>query len=210
MSENNVEQAGSKREKISKANSTVFMAVALASVVVMFSLISIKFLWTRMGYNSRVIAAKSESRDQLQENNKNIDTLIKDFETLETSPVTNSKTILHALPPVYDYPALATYMESLALQSGVDLPGSVGQDISAGAASKAVKSEPVEIPLSIEVGGQYDAIVKFIQNTEFSIRPIHIQSVEYSGTNERIKAVINATTYYQPTRDLGVGQKEVK
>lgn len=210
MGDKSIEQSGSKREKISKANSTVFIAVAIASVVVMFSLISIKFLWTRMGYNSRVITAKSESRDRLQENNKNIDTLIEEFDSLEASPVTNSKTILHALPPVYDYPALATYMESLALQSGVELPGSVGQDLSAGAVKSSINSSPVEIPLSIEVGGPYDSIVKFIQNTEFSIRPIHIKNVEYSGTSERIKAVITATTYYQPTRDLGVGQKEVR
>lgn len=210
MNEQKIEQVGSKREKISKANSTVFISVAIASIVVMFSLMSIKFLWTSMGYNSRVISAKSESRDRLQENNRNIDTLTEEFKSLETSPVTNSKSILHALPPVYDYPALASYMESLALQSGVDLPGSVGQDISAGAVSKSFNSTPVEIPLSIEVSGSFDSIVKFVQNTEFSIRPIHINNIEYSGVNNRIKAVISATTYYQPARDLGVGKKEVR
>lgn len=204
------EKPVSKREKISKANSTVFVAVALAAVIAMFCIISIKFLWTRRGYNARVISAKSQARDQLETNNKNLDTLLEQFEALDKSATTNSKTILHALPPVYDYPALATYMESLAQQSGVTLPGSVGQDISAGAVSSSIVSSPLEIPLNIEVNGSYDSVVQFIKNTEFSIRPIHITWIEYTGTNDQIKAVITANTYYQPARDLGVGKKEIQ
>ncbi len=200
----------SKREKISKASSTVFAAVAIASIVVMFCLISMKFLWTKQGYNSRVITAKTEARDQIEENNRNLDKLIKDFDSIESSATVNSKTILHALPPVYDYPALATYFESLAQQSGVSLPGSVGQDISASAISSSTVSNPVEVPLTIEVDGTYDNVVLFMLNTERSIRPIHITNVEYTGTNEKVKATISATTYYQPSRELGVGKKEVK
>lgn len=200
----------SKRDKISQASSTVFITVAIAAVIVMFCLISMKFLWTRMGYNSRVISAKSEAKNQLNENNKNLDTLKGEFEDLNTSATTNSKVILHALPPVYDYPALASYMESLAQQSGVSMPGSVGQDISASAVKSSIVSSPVEIPLAIEVNGTYDAVVQFIKNSELSIRPIHINDVEYSGTSNQIKAVITATTYYQPVRDLGVGKKEVQ
>jgi Tfp pilus assembly protein PilO len=204
------EKPVSKREKISKANSTVFIAVALAAAIVMFCVISIKFLWTRSGYNARVISAKSQAKDQLEDNNRNLDALLEEFTALDSSATTNSKTILHALPPVYDYPALATYMESLAQQSGVALPGSVGPDISASAVSSSIVSSPVEIPLTIEVNGSYESIVQFIKNTEFSIRPIHITAVEYTGTNDQIKAMITATTYYQPARDLGVGKKEVQ
>ena len=72
----------SKREKISKASSTVFASVAIASTVVMFCLISMKFLWTKQGYNARVITAKIEARDQIEENNRNLDKLIKDFSSI--------------------------------------------------------------------------------------------------------------------------------
>lgn len=203
-------KAGTKREKISKANSTVFVAVAVASVVVMFCLISFKFLWERMGYNSRVIAAKTEARDALGQNATNLDKLIEEFPQLDSSPTTNAKIILHALPPAYDYPALATYFESLARQSGVTFPGSVGQDISASAVNDSNVSQVLEIPLSLEVNGSYDAVVTFIKNTELSIRPIHIINVEYSGTNDQLKAIITAKTYYQPARNLNVGKKEVR
>ncbi|MCA9308859.1 type 4a pilus biogenesis protein PilO [Candidatus Saccharibacteria bacterium] len=199
-----------KREKISRANSTVFIAVAVAAVVVMASLIAAKFLWAQLSYNSRVISAKVEARNQIKKNNSSVDSLSKEFVDLEASASTNSKVILHALPPSYDYPGLATYIESLAQTSGVTFPGSVGQDISESAIRTSVVSEPQEIPLSIEVNGTYDSIVQFIKNTELSIRPIHITSVEYSGTSDKLKALITATTYYQPTRDLGVGKMEVQ
>lgn len=199
-----------KREKISKANSTVFVAVAVASVIVMFSVISMKFLWSQLSYNSRVISAKTEARDQVQTNLQNFDQLSSEYTALDSNAATNSKTILHALPPVYDYAGIATYMESLAQLSGVTLPGSVGEDISASAEKTAIVSEPVEVPMTFEVNGPYDNIVQFIRNTEYSIRPIHITSVEYSGTSDRLKAVVSATTYYQPARDLGVGKREVK
>lgn len=201
---------GTKRDKITKANSTVFVAVAIASVVVMFSLMSFKFLWTKMGYNSRVISAKTEARDKLKENSANLDSLITEFPELNNSPTTNAKTILHALPPSYDYTALASYIEALARQSGVSFPGSVGQDASASAVKDSNISSPLEIPLSIEVNGSYDAVATFIKNTELSIRPIHITNIEYSGSNEQLKAVITAKTYYQPARNLDVGRREVQ
>lgn len=205
-----VDKKETKREKISRANSTVFIAVAVASVVVMASLIAAKFLWTQLSYNSRVISAKVEARDQIDENNDNVDQLAKEFIDLESSASTNSKVILHALPPSYDYPGLATYIESLAQTSGVSFPGSVGQDISESAIQTSVVSEPQEVPLSIEVNGSYDSIVQFIKNTELSIRPIHIIDVEYSGTSDKLKALITAKTYYQPARDLGVDKMEVQ
>lgn len=201
---------GTKRDKIIKANSTVFIAVAVASVVVMFSLMSFKFLWERMGYNSRVIAAKTEARDELTKNSSNAEKLVKEFPDLDSSSTTNSKTILHALPSTYDYAALATYIEALARQSGVTSPGSVGQDISASAIKTSNTSSPVEIPLSLVVNGSYEAIITFIKNTELSIRPIHITNIEYSGTSDQLKATITAKTYYQPARNLDVDKKEVQ
>ena len=207
---NSTAKPGSKREKIDKANSTVFIAVAIAAVVVMFSATSFKFLWSKMAYNSRVISAKAKARDDIKSNSTNLDTLSGQFSALDSSATTNSKMILHALPPIYDYPGLATFVESLAQQSGVSFPGSVGQDISASAVNTATVSSPQEIPLNIEVNGSYDSIVQFIKNTEYSIRPILITNVEYTGTSNQLKAVITATTYYQPARDLGVGKKEVQ
>lgn len=203
-------QTVSRREKIVKANSTVFVATAIAAVIVMFSLMSIRFLWQQKQYNDRVVTAKTQARDDLKQNLENIDKLAEQFPALEESSSTNSSTILHALPPTYDYPALATAIESLAQTSGVTLSGGLGEDQSSTAQTSSSVSQPQEIPLDINVKGDYASVVKFITNLERSIRPISASAVTYTGGNTGLTAHISATTYYQPARNLDVLKEQIK
>jgi Tfp pilus assembly protein PilO len=202
MSQNSAQL--SKREQVAKAGSIVLVVVAISSVIVTFSIVSMRFLWQQKGYNSRVISAKTEARDQLSTNLENIDKLSKQFGELNTSETTSAKTILHALPPTYDYAALASSIDSLASLSGVTSNTNIGEDTSSTAPNSATTSQPVEIPLSLEVKGSYESIKAYIENLERSIRPIHVQSMTYSGTNTELKVVIDAKTFYQPARSLDV------
>ncbi len=198
------------RERILKANSTVFISVAIGSVLVAFSVVSIRFLWERKSYNERVIAAKTTARDGLQSNLDNLNSLKGQFAELDKSSSTNSKIILHALPPNYDYAALASSMESLAQRANVNFSGSVGADDSANSIPNSNTSAPVEIPISLRVKGGYDRITSYIQLLETSIRPISIKNVTYSGTNTDLEASIQAVTYYQPTRNLDVSRSKIQ
>lgn len=203
-------QTVSRRQKITRASSVVFIAVAIAAVIVMFSVISIRFLWERKSYNDRVINAKTAARDQINQNLDNLNKLSDQFSALETSASTNTKTILHALPPTYDYPALATTVESLAQLSGVEFTGTVGEDSSSSAILQAPVSQPVPIPLTLEVTGSYPNIVSFVNNLERSIRPMHVDVMSLSGTNSSLKVTIEGRTYYQPARSLDVSKSEVQ
>lgn len=198
------------RERILKANSTVFISVAIASVLVAFSAVSIRFLWERKSYNERVIAAKTTARDSLQSNLDNLNNLKGQFAELEKSSTTNSKVILHALPPNYDYAALASSIESLSQIGNVRFSGSLGSDESASAVLNSITSSPVEIPILISVNGSYDSITAYIRLLETSIRPISIKSVTYSGTNSDLQASIQAITYYQPARNLDVSRSKIQ
>lgn len=198
------------RERILKANSTVFISVAIASVLVVFSAVSLRFLWERKSYNERVITAKTAARDSLQSNLDNLNNLKGQFTELDKSSSTNSKIILHALPPNYDYAALASSLESLSQRANVSFSGSVGADNSANAVANSITSTPIEIPLSINVTGDYDKITSYIQLLETSIRPISIKSVSYSGTNSDLEASIQAVTYYQPARNLDVSRSKIQ
>ena len=197
-------QTNSRREQVKKAGSTVFIAVAIAAVIVMFSFMSIKFLWERKTYNDRVITAKTKARDDIRNNLTNLDKLAEQFPSLDASASTNSKVILHALPPVYDYAALASSIDSLAVISGVSSDTSVGEDLSASSLSTASTSSPVEIPISLEVKGNYASVRKYIENLERSIRPINVTNVAYTGTNASLTLTLQAVTYYQPSRSLDV------
>ncbi len=194
----------SKREQMTNAGSTVFIVIAVSAAIVMFSAMSMRFLWQQKNYNSRVIGAKTEARDQLFSNIENVDKLSQQFVELNTSETTNAKTILHALPPRYDYAALASSIDALASLSGVRSDTNIGEDTSESAIDFATTSSPVEIPLSLDVSGSYDAIRVYIENLEKSIRPIEVLSVTFSGTNGELKALIEARTYYQPARSLDV------
>ncbi len=198
------DQQLSKREQVVKAGLTVLIVVAVSSVIVMFSVMSMRFLWQQKSYNSRVIKTKTEARDQLTTNLKNIDKLSQQFGELNSSETTNSKTILHALPPVYDYAALASSIDSLASLSGVSSDTNIGEDTSSSALNFATTSQPVEIPLNLNIKGSYDAIRTYIDNLERSIRPIQIQALTYTGTNSDLQILIEAKTYYQPARALDV------
>lgn len=195
-------QTTTRREKILKAGSTMFIVVAIASVIVAFSVVSVRFLWAKKSYNDRVIDAKTTARDQAQKNLENLGKLSEQFPALNSSSSTNSTAILHALPPTYDYAALASSIESLAQRSGVSFTGAIGQDDSANAVATASTSAPIEVPLSLQVSGSYDSVTSFVKNLELSTRPITVKSITFTGTNAALKATIEATTYYQPTRSL--------
>ena len=85
------DQQLSKREQVVKAGSTVLIVVAVSSVIVMFSVMSMRFLWQQKSYNSRVIKTKTEARDQLTTNLKNIDKLSQQFGELNSSETTIQK-----------------------------------------------------------------------------------------------------------------------
>lgn len=203
-------QTISRREQIKKAGGVVFVVAAFAAVVVVFCVISMKFLWEKKSYNDRVIGAKTKARDDIENNLSSLAKLSEQFPQLENSASTNSKTILHALPPTYDYAALASSIDFLATTSGVTSNTSIGDDISASAVNSSPVSKPVELPLSLQVSGSYDSIRQYITNLEKSIRPIHITSVTYSGSNTKLEATITGVTYYQPARSLDVEKKAVQ
>ena len=199
-----------KREKISQANSTVFIAVAIAAVVTMFSLMSLRFLWMKTAYNDRVISAKQTARSAIESNLQSLDSLNSQFPELKDRASNNSKTILHALPPSYDYAALVTSMEYLAKTSGVRLVGGVGQDLSASVIKEQSTSQPQEIPLNISVEGSYEGIVRYIEALERNIRPIIVTNISLNGNNTSLQATLQAKTYYQPARTLDVANEEVQ
>jgi Tfp pilus assembly protein PilO len=210
MKQNSKATMNSKRDKISQANSTVFVAVAIAAVVVMFSLISLRFLWIQKAYNDRVIGAKTSARAAINSNLQSLDSLSNQYPEIRDRSSNNAKTILHALPPTYDYAALVTSMEYLAQTSGVRLVGGVGQDQSASAIREQNISQPQEIPLTLSVEGRYESIVRYMNALERSIRPVIVTSIDISGSNSNLQATLQAKTYYQPARTLDVAKEEIQ
>lgn len=198
-----------KRQAIDKAKSTVFVAMVIASILVSFSIVTINFLWGLRGYNTRVTAEKESVRDTLEENISNAEALRQSFSTFESGDVT-SKEVLDALPSKYDFAAIITSLDSLAKRSGMLLTGFTGDDQSAEAMQSSTRPEAIAIPFTIEVEGDYEGLQEFMNNLELSIRPMQVESVEISGSDENITANISISTFYQPQASLDVETKVVE
>lgn len=209
---------GGKRDLIAKAGSSIFLAVAISTVVAAFCIVAINFMWDQAKYNSRVQSAKEAARDILEQNITNAVTLEASYKALNKADniisgqgsKTNSAVILDALPRKYDFPALRTSIDKLADLSGVKLTSFTGNDEETVAIAKMAQPVPQEIPFSMTIDGSYKQIVKFLKNLGNTIRPMKIVQLRLSGTDSAMSAAMDVKTYYQPTVDLVIGTRNIE
>lgn len=198
-----------KRDLITKAKSSQFLVVIVASVIVSASLIGIKILWGQRTFQQRIISAKTDARDQLEDNLKAIEELKKEFNKLESSKI-NSNIVLDALPSKYDFPALATSIEKVAQSSGVTLDSFVGDDRTASAVDSASEPTPEEIVFGISVSGSYSDVAKFVQSLHKSIRPFKIEEMSLESAAGKIQLNVKVVTYYAPTKNMEITKEKIK
>jgi len=201
--------AMTKRQLIKKSNSTIVVAIAITAVIVAFSLVTLNFLWGLSQHNSRVISKKAEASKILEENTESIEKLQQNFNVFEAGDV-KSAAVLDALPSKYDFPALATSMESLVQRSGLTLDAFTGDDNEENALQSETQPAPVEIEFTLQVSGSYEDVKKLIDNMEKTIRPMKIVSIEMKGVDAEMKVSIKTITYYQPATSLEVETSTVE
>lgn len=201
----------SKREKIQQANSTILIAVAIASVLISMSLVMGNFLWKQKQYNDRVYKEKKIARNILRQNVSNANTLQQKFQDIESpTSLANSQTILDALPGDYDNPALRSSLEALAVKNSLKITSLTASDQEGKVQEHSLSPTPQQIPFTLTVKGKYDQIRALTLDLEHTIRPMHVQSIVLSGTDQDMQADIDVVTYFQPTKDVGITTKEVK
>ncbi len=198
-----------KRDLIKKTSTKIFIAVAVAAVVVSFSLVALNFLWSLSGHYQRVVSQKDEASRVLSQNIENIELLQNSFIVLEAGEV-DAGTVLDALPSRYDFPALATTIESLVARNDVVLESFSGDDIEVDAIQFETEPMPIEIPFSLSVKGSYSSIREFISEIHLTIRPIRIINIELEGYYDAMEATMRAITYYQPRTSLEVETRTIE
>lgn len=171
-------QFSTKRLLISKANSTMVIAVGIAAFLTAFSLVASRSLLIRRSYQSRVIAAQEKARDQLKENIDAVDTLEASYQGFISRKPNliggdptgngeqdgdNAKIVLDALPSKYDFPALATSVEKILSDRQYSILSIGGTDDeanqSAGGTSEPVDGEAAP-PLTAVVGPSVGNVVE--------------------------------------------------
>lgn len=217
-----------KRALISKANSTMVIATAIAAFIVVFTAVASKALVGQAMYQNRVISAKKKALVTLQADIKAVDSLKQSYKAFVETPRNvlggnpagtgdqdgdNAKIVLDALPSRYDFPALATSLEKLVTSQGLVIQGITGTDDEVQQAANQTSTTPksTAVPFQIRVSGAYDSVKNLLDIFERSIRPIQVQKVEISGDKGGLTtATIDAQTFFQPEKSLQIRTEVVK
>lgn len=218
-----------KRQQIAGTRKEVLMWVAIASAVVVICLVVGMNIFQRIQYQMKVNAEISKTAKTMESNVKAIDGLIKNVNDLRANRLLTApglkaddstvfQVVIDALPTENDSVSLSSSLQNKILnRSGVTIEQiSVdGESSSSSNDDDEVTTSNVEFPVAqpinfrISIVGTYESIKQTLADIERTIRPIIINSLEISGTDDRLTATIQATTYYSSNVNFQVGEKEV-
>ncbi len=221
-------QVSTKRLAISKSNAQMVGAVAAASFITVFCLIASKAVFSQNNYQGRVISAKEKAHKQLQANLKAYDSLSTSYRIFDTknpnvlggstsgagdNDGSNSKLVLDALPPTYNFPALAASLEKILSDRGLKVSSITGTDdqVAQQSNTSSPTPQPVEIPFTFTVNNaSYSQVSQLTDALQHSIRPIQIDTINLSGGINDMTATFTAHTWYQPAKSLKITTKVIK
>lgn len=216
-----------KRVQINKANTTMVIAIALAAFALTFTLVAGKALLNKRAYQSRVIAGKEKAVKQLEANIKASNSLSDSYKVFVSSNENviagnpkgtgdrdgdNAKIILDALPSQYDFPALTSSLEKILTNNGFKIKSITGSDdeIAQQKAPESSAPQVVPIPFQISVETNLAGAKSLLTILERSIRPMKVQQVSMTGSNNTLQLVIDGETYYQPAKTVNIETEDVK
>lgn len=215
-----------KRLQINKANATMVAVVSAAAFISVFSLIGAKTLLSQRSYQARVISEKKKALKQLKANNIAATQLISSYQVFVGTPDNviggtatgtgdkdgdNAKIILDALPSKYDFPALATSIEKILLSKNHKINAISGTDDELAQSGDAdAVPVAVEMPFEINVSANFASAQELVDILQRSIRPIKIDKLSFSGSDNTLIVNITARTYYQPSKSVQITTKVVK
>ena len=218
-----------KRQQIAGTRKEVLMWVAIASAVVVICLVIGMNIFQRIQYQMKVNTEISKTAKTMEANVEAIDGLIKNVNDLRANRLLTApglkaddstvfQVVIDALPTENDSVSLSSSLQNKILnRSGVTIEQiSVdGESSSSSNDDDEITTSNVEFPVAqpinfrISIVGTYESIKQTLADIERTIRPIIINSLEISGTDDRLTATIQATTYYSSNVNFQVGEKEV-
>jgi hypothetical protein len=219
------------RVKLDKAQTSMVITVAAATIITIFCLMASKTLLSQAAYQHRVISARSASVKQVKANITNANTLATHYNDVfeGTSPANiiggrntksdqaqppdgdNGTIVLHALPTTYDFPALLTSISKIFSAHAITNQTITGTDQSPDFKNAPVPNpSPVEIDVAVNGTGSYDSTQQVIKDFERSIRPFDITKLTLNGNQSSMTLAFDLATYYQQAKTTALTSKEIK
>lgn len=221
-----------KRQQISKANSTMFMWVAIASALIGFAGVVSYFMVQKLWYNQTDIG-KQEKSIQIIKNNENAASELKrNVRVTNASEILTklriseddepAQVVLDALPANPNSAALGASLQSdkLLNRSGVTIESmnvtpiqGVEDETSDPAAESASGAAFPKIVFNFTISvpnGQADTLKAVLKGIERSIRAINVTESRIESQGQRISMTITGEAYYEPAADLSLKDEVVK
>ena len=223
-----ISNLSTKRIAINKANTQMVVIAGVASFVTIFCLFASKAVWSQYSYQARVTKAESIANNQLKKNISTYANLANSYQAFVSQPTNviggsssgsgnndgnNATIILDSLPSSYDFPALASSLEKILTGNNYTVTNITGTDnqIAQQSNSSSPNPQPVSMPFSFTVSNAtYASVQQLMVTLEESIRPIQVDSLTLSGASKNMTLTVNAHTYYQPGKNLGIKTEVVK
>jgi hypothetical protein len=220
-----------KRQQIASANRTMFIWVAMASVIVGASSVAIVFLAQKAWFNERVLAEKTTTASVLDKNLKTIDDLKDQVRLMNTNAALRSsmapgetqpiQVVLDALPSDANSSALGASLQEkflndpkltlegirLDLVSGVETSGeSSVQD-----ASATTGDNQINFGFTVSVASSdVSALKELLQRLERSVRAIDVTTLTVEGQGGRVAMTVEASAFYEPAKTVELKDKTIK
>lgn len=216
-----------KRQQIASSNKAMFIWVACASVLVAFSLVISIFLVKQILFTETVLMEKGKTVQTLKTNIETADDLDKAIKKLRanknltaarsSASDNNLDVVIDALPYAEDSVALGASLQKTLL-TDISLEALAPQDANSTTTSGTIDLTSIEgagdalpIGFTFKVTGTSDQLEKLFERFNRSIRPMRIVSLQLeSAGSGKLTASVEAVTFYQPKKDIKLGEKVVK
>ena len=221
-------EVSAKHLAINKSNAQMVGVVAIASFITIFCLVAANSLWSQKNYQSRVVAAKQKAVTQLKANVEAETSLVNSYKAFVSTSTNviggspsgtgnndgnNAEVIIDALPSKYNFPALTSSIEKILRDQNFNVTTITGTDdeVAQSAAQASATPQPVPMPFSFTISGtDYPGVQRLIDTLQHSIRPIQVDTLTISGAANNMQVTVNAHTFYQPEKNLGVTTEVVR
>lgn len=216
-----------KRTQIAKANRTMLLWIAAASVVVGAAIVVSIFLAQKLMYNEKVLSEKQTTVSTLEHNNSVIPDLQNEIRVLDTNEALASvkaneddqaiQVILDALPSEANSLALGASLQNkllagipgLTLES-LQVDPVVGVETLTSESPSSSATSDNAITFQFVVTGNETALRQVLQNLERSIRTIQVTSLKIEMQSKGPVMTVQAQAYYEPAKTIELEDKVVK
>jgi hypothetical protein len=217
-----------KRTRITQANRTMFIWIAVASAVVGVAIVVSIFLGQKLIYNEKVLARKLDTVSTLDHNLSVVDQLKQDVQALSANSALGSvkanetdeplQVVLDALPSEANSLALGASLQNKLLagvQSGFSIeslsvtPVSGVESLDGSDTSSDEESASNQINFSFTVKGDQAALKQILENLQRSIRTIVVSSASIEVLEGGLSLSVNGHAFYEPAKTIELKEETV-